>query len=90
MYIYIYRNSYCGLVVKTLTSIHEDAGLIPGPTHWVKIWHCCELRCDSDLALLCLWCRPTAAALTRPLAWERTSICHRCGHSPPGKEYIYI
>ena len=27
-------------------------------------------RCDSDLVLLCLWCRPAAAARTQPLAWE--------------------
>ena len=33
--------------------------LIPGPAQWVKDW-----------ALLWLWCRPAAAALTRPLAWE--------------------
>ena len=28
------------------------------------------LRRSSDLALLWLWCRPAATALTRPLAWE--------------------
>jgi len=27
-------------------------------------------RRGSDLALLWLWCRPAATALTRPLAWE--------------------
>ena len=27
-------------------------------------------RCGPDLALLWLWHRPAAAALTQPLAWE--------------------
>ena len=27
-------------------------------------------RCGLDLALLWLWCRPAAAALIQPLAWE--------------------
>ena len=27
-------------------------------------------RHDLDPALLCLWCRPSATALIRPLAWE--------------------
>ena len=44
---------------QNLTSIHEGATSIPGPTRWVK-----------DLVLLCLWCRPAAAAPLRLLAWE--------------------
>ena len=32
----------------------------------------CDVGCgySSDLALLWLWCRPSATALIRPLAWE--------------------
>ena len=40
-----------------------------------RIQRCCELWCRSQMrldpaALLWLWCRPAAAALILPLAWE--------------------
>ena len=32
----VYGSSHCGSVVKNLTSIHEDAGSIPGLAQWVE------------------------------------------------------
>ena len=63
------------LLVKNLTSIYEDAVLIPGLTQWVKRSGdavSCGVggRHGSNLVLLWLWCRPAAAALIQPLAWE--------------------
>ena len=43
------------------TSIHKDAGLIPGLAQWF-----------GDLVLLWLWCRLAAVAPIKPLAWELT------------------
>ena len=39
----IYWSSHCGSAVTNLTSIHKDAGSIPGLAQWVKdlvlLWH---------------------------------------------------
>ena len=60
-------SSHCGSVVTNLTSIYEDAGLIPGLAQWVKdlalpwaavyaadvagIWHCCGCGVGQQLQL---------------------------------------
>jgi len=61
-----FRSSCHGSAITSLTSICEDAGLIPGLTRGLRIWCCCELcvgcRHVSDLVLLWLWCSLAAAA----------------------------
>ena len=54
-----------------LTSVHENAGSIPGLNQRVMdgavIVGC---RCSSEPEVLWLWCRPAAEAQIPPLAWE--------------------
>ena len=53
------------------TRNHEVVGSIPG-LEGPSVAMSCGVGCrhGSDPALLWLWCRPTATALIRPLAWE--------------------
>ena len=52
-------NSRRGTEETNLTRNPEVEGSIPGLTQWVE-----------DLALLWLWCRPSATAPIGPLAWK--------------------
>ena len=59
--------------VRNLTSIHEDAGFIPGLVSrrsGIAVSSGLGHRCSLDPALLWLWCRLEAVALIQPLAWE--------------------
>ena len=44
--------------------------MVPGLTHGAAVSCGVGCRCGLDLVLLCLCCRPAAAALIRPRPWE--------------------
>ena len=67
------RSSRHGAAEMNPTSNHEVLGSIPGLAQWVTdlaLQWALGQRCGSEPALLWLQCRPAAAALIWPLAWE--------------------
>ena len=73
--IVIRGSSHHGSEETNLTSIHEDAGSIPGPCSVgsrSSVAVSCGVgpRHGLDLVLLWLWYGLAAAALIQPLAWE--------------------
>jgi len=77
-----------GQWVKNLTRVHEDEGSIPGLAQGLRIRHCHELQCRSQMRLTSTVVVAVVQAsscsfyLTPSLG---TSICHGCG---PKKKLI--
>ena len=71
--------SHCGTVLTNPNSIHEDVSLISGLTQWVKIWHCCDLWCSSQMLLGSRIAVAMVQAGSYSSNWTpslETSLCH--------------
>ena len=69
-------SSHQGSVEMNLTSIHEDAGSIPGLAQQVRIQPCCGLWCRSQMwlrsgvAMVVVQAGGYKTAPIQPLAWK--------------------
>ena len=67
-------SSCCGSVETNLTSIHKNAGSIPGLAHGLRIHDCRELCCKSQT-----WLESGVAVAVVQVASLGTFICCICG-----------
>ena len=68
-------SSHCGAAEMNPTGNHDVVSLIPGLAQWVEdpsiaVSYGVGCRYGLDPALLWLWCRLTAVAPIRSVAWE--------------------
>ena len=75
-------SSQCCSVGMNPNSIHEDMGLLPDPTQWVKdlalLW-AVVLVADMAQILFCCSCGVGGSYSSDLTPSPGTSICHRCG-----------
>ena len=73
-------SSHCGSGVTNPTSIHEDGVQFMAWLSWLRIWHCQELWCRSQMQLgsHAPVAQASSCSISNSTPGLETSICRRC------------